>query len=103
MEEKPADYVFGDFHFYLTCSRSPEQYDVFHKSADHLPQQVGYVRLRIGKLYCTYPDAGGRIIYHHDFGSYYGAFPTEELRQFHLEIIATKLKDFIEGVSYEYS
>lgn len=102
-ENDPADYVFDDFYFYLTCGGYPEQYDVFHKPLGYLPKQVGYVRLRGGNLYCTHPDVGGRVIYHHDFGGYHGAFPSEELRQFHLETIATKLKQFLEGVSYEYS
>lgn len=75
--------------FIETSSCWPEQYDV--KDLDG--NQVGYVRLRHGVLYCKFPCAGGEIIYDCGFGNdYQGCFENDEQRHIHLEIIANKLK-----------
>lgn len=70
--------------FHETCSACPEQYDVYIEGI-----QVGYVRLRWGRLRCDTPDVGGREVYEHfwDEGSL-GCFPNDEERDFHLEQIA---------------
>ena len=41
-----------------TCFACPEQYDVYLDG-----KQIGYLRLRHGCFYATYPDVGGKIVY----------------------------------------
>lgn len=75
----------GDLLFVRTCSACPEQYDVYDPN-DHL---VGYVRLRWGSLYCSYPDVDGEIIYEAAVGDgWTGCFQSEEQRHEHLRNIA---------------
>lgn len=78
-----------NFEFYETCGACPEQYDVFLEG-----KQVGYVRLRWARLRCDYPDVGGETIYVHEWSGkaamdgYRGQFPSEEQRNYHLDLIA---------------
>lgn len=103
-KENKADFVFHDLEFIGTCSACPEQYDVVIRSHEGDRYQVGYVRLRYGKLYCAFPDVGGNIVYRHNYNdNYLGVFPSPEQRMFHLEAIALKLKQTLDGISYEYS
>lgn len=64
-----------------TCEASPEQYDVL----DGNNQEVGYMRLRWGYFRVQCP-LGGRVVYSSGVGdAYCGLFPTEELRQLHIQ------------------
>lgn len=73
-----------NFEFIETCGACPEQYDVFLEG-----KQVGYVRLRWGRLRCDYPDVGGETIYSYYWeDAWLGEFPNDEEREFHLEKIA---------------
>ena len=73
--------------FNKTCSACPEQYDV-----DYNGKQVGYIRLRWGRLAVKYPDVGGEIIYEASIGDgLTGEFESEEQRQYHLANIADKI------------
>ena len=42
----------------LTCGACPEQYDVFLGKV-----KIGYLRLRHGRFYASYPDCGGEVVY----------------------------------------
>ena len=82
-----------DLLFIRTCSACPEQYDVY----DPNNRLVGYVRLRWGLLYCSYPDVDGEIIYEAEVGDgWTGSFQSDEQRYEHLrniaECILNKLK-----------
>lgn len=73
--------------FCQTCYACPEQYDVFYNES-----QVGYIRLRWGRLTVEYPDVGGELIYETPIGrEWCGEFESEEQRQYHLNIIADKI------------
>ena len=75
-------------NFKMTCSASPEQYDVYDSSG----KQVGYVRLRWGGLSCTYPDVCGEEIYYANVGSdYCGVFENNNQRMMYLNKIADKI------------
>lgn len=74
--------------FLQTSLACPEQYDVEDSSGN----QVGYVRLRYGRLKCQYPYVGGEIIYKYDFNDeWLGSFESNEDRMKHLEAIADKI------------
>ena len=78
-----------NFEFSGTCLACPEQYDVYLEG-----KQVGYVRLRWGRLYCAYPDVGGEIIYEYNYpedSSFKGCFDSDDERKYHLELIAQAL------------
>jgi hypothetical protein len=63
----------------MTCSACPEQYDVTLDGA-----QLGYLRLRSGHFYASYPDVCGQIVYEHQFDdSLMGCFSPDE-RKIHL-------------------
>lgn len=65
-------YIHG-YKLQLTCFACPEQYDVY----DPEDNQVGYIRLRHGRLRVHYPDYGGKIVYDIDtIGD--GVFSKEE-------------------------
>lgn len=71
---------FNGLRFELTCGACPEQYGVYKGEV-----QVGYVRLRHGRLRCDYPEHGGETIYIHDFDDgLKGCFDSDEERDFHL-------------------
>ena len=42
----------------MTCGACPEQYDVFKDD-----KQVGYLRLRHGYFYASYPDCSNEVVY----------------------------------------
>ena len=71
--------------FEQTCFACPEQYDVFLEN-----EQIGYVRLRGGRLRASYPDVGGATVYSAVIGvdGLRGKFTSETERQFHLTKIA---------------
>ena len=79
--------------FIQTCGACPEQYDV----KDSEGNQIGYVRLRFGGLYCQYPNVGGETIYSADIGDgWTGCFKNDKQRKFHLNRIADKLLEQLE-------
>ena len=78
--------------FIETCSACPEQYDV-----DYDGKQVGYIRLRYGRLTVEYPDVGGEVIYEASIGDdWTGNFESEEQRQYHLNSIADTILEKLE-------
>lgn len=89
-----ANYTFNNIDFICTCCACPEQYDCIF-DYNNKSYQVGYVRLRYGKLTCSFPDVGNKTIYEHIFEDepYLGVFPSEEERSKHLEIISELLTD----------
>lgn len=82
--------------FKLTCYACPEQYDVFKDN-----KQVGYVRLRWGRLRAEYPDVCGEEVYSAEIGdgAWTGAFLNEDERTFHLTKIAKNLKTKMEATA----
>lgn len=75
MEHLDERFVEG-LRFVLTCVACPEQYDVYDGE-----EQVGYVRLRSGKLRVDVPDCGGdTVLVNGDQTVGDGDFETEELR-----------------------
>jgi hypothetical protein len=87
-----TDYNILGLFFQLTCYACPEQYDVYFED-----KQVGYVRLRGNRLYCTCPDVMGKQVYHVNFSDdsdiYKGEFDTEEERIYHLTEIAKAINN----------
>ena len=82
-------------NFVKTCPACPEQYDVF----DSTGKQVGYVRLRWGRLRCDYPKAGAETIYLSPVTSntrFIGHFDSEEQRQYYLNLVANSILTYIE-------
>ena len=80
-------------NFVCTCSICPEQYEVFDCSG-----MVGYVRLRWGELTCDYPDIDGETVYHANIGNEWtGYFLTDDERMEHLQNIADKILEKLEG------
>lgn len=55
-------YLISGIKFKLTCLGCPEQYDCYVDGSDD--NLVGYVRLRWGRLTCTFPDVEGEDIFH---------------------------------------
>ena len=77
-----------EIEFRMTCSGCPEQYDVFDEDGN----QIAYVRLRWGTLYCECPDCGGDTVYETYFNDgYKGRFDSEEERQFYLSRIRDEI------------
>ena len=99
------DYTIGDFGFVGTCGSHPCQYDVVYLQKDQPPWQVGYVRLRGGKLKAYFPDVGGHMVYYYDYDDckFRGDFIDEEDRIDHLELIAVVLQKKLDAISYGYS
>ena len=60
----PVFHVKG-LNFVQTLYSCPEQYDVFDVDGEY---QVGYIRLRWGKLSVSYPCVGGKVIFEVDYG-----------------------------------
>lgn len=48
----------NNIEFMLTCYSHPEQYDLFADGE----RQVGYVRIRHGKITVECPDVGGSLV-----------------------------------------
>jgi hypothetical protein len=94
-EHNKPDYVFHGLSFIATCGSHPEQYDVVNSGMF----QVGYVRLRGGRLRVYFPDVGGELIYQHFFEeNYKGCFDDEAERVQYLEDIAFMLDRKIQEV-----
>lgn len=78
--------------FERTCTACPEQYDVFLDD-----RQVGYVRLRYGKLTVDYPDCLKERIYSTNIGGEWtGEFQSDEQRLYYLGKIAGIIYDRME-------
>ena len=85
--------IIKGLNFINTCKRWPEQYDV----KDENGNQVAYVRLRFGILYCKVPGIGGKEIYTKYFDNdMIGFFVKDEEREFFLNEIADKILEGIE-------
>ena len=54
----PNSTEINGYDLVLTCSIWPEQYDVLKEG-----EQVGYLRLRSGYFYASYPDCSDDIVY----------------------------------------
>lgn len=95
----------GNFGFIQTCNSRPCQFDVVYLQEDQEPWQVGYVRLRGGRLRCDFPDVGGETIYCYNYGDdkYRGDFIDETDRMYHLNLIAYAIKKKLDAISYGYS
>lgn len=99
-----VNYTIQGLGFVGTCGSFPEQYDVVYFS-EGKPYQVGYVRLRGGRLYCTFPDVLSETIYYYDYNDdkYRGEFIDEVDRSYHLNLIAYAIHRKLESLSYGYS
>lgn len=85
--------IIEDLNFICTCDACPEQYDV--KDLDG--NQVAYVRLRWGYLYCACPDCGCEKVYETDIGDgLTGCFEDEEQRKYHLNEIANAIHSHLQ-------
>jgi hypothetical protein len=84
MENISGELTINNLRFVMTCTACPEQYDVFDSSG----KQVGYVRLRHGKLRCDYPVCGDEVIYEAEPKGN-GGFDSDDERIFHLGKIAS--------------
>ena len=79
------------FELEQTSQACPEQYNVFRGE-----RLVGYIRLRNGYLYLSYPDAYGETIYEHVFeDKLKGSFDSDEERNHYLVESLTVLKNTI--------
>lgn len=103
-------FTIQNLEFVGTCASHPEQYDVLYCQDDAATQtshayQVGYVRLRGGRLRCTFPDVGGETLYYYDYNDdkYRGEFIDEADRMYHLNLIAYAIKQKLDAISYGYS
>ena len=77
-----------EIEFRMTCSACPEQYDVFDEDGN----EIAYVRLRWGFLYCDCSDCGGDTVYEFRFpDEYKGQFASEEERMLHLSRIRDEI------------
>lgn len=67
----------------------PEEYDVYTEEGS----QVGYIRLRWGRLTLEFPKAGGDLIYEYNFDDgMKGGFDSQEERDRHLREILDVIK-----------
>ena len=73
----------------MTCTAFPEQYDVFDKNYN----QVGYIRLRNGWLYCSIPDCSDDIIYEAYPNGADGCFVSDKQRSHYLKVITNLLNN----------
>lgn len=69
-----------------TCSRAPEQYDVYKGKI-----QIGYLRLRHGLFRADYPECGGKTVYK-ALPTGDGAFEDHERDKYLSEAVAALLK-----------
>jgi len=94
-EYNPPDYIFNNLEFVGTCGSCPEQYDVV-LAKDGKRYQVGYVRLRWGRVRAYCPDVYGDRVYSHIFvdDGLKGGFDDEIERLEHLEKIAASIQDW---------
>lgn len=79
-----------ELEFRMTCAGYPEQYDVLDEEGN----EVAYVRLRHGTLYCECP-CGGETVFEALFDNgYKGMFESEEERMSYLEQIRDAIVGF---------
>ena len=80
----------GTIHFKQTCQACPEQYDVFyhHTAGDVI--EIGYVRLRHGKLTLS-KEPLGEVFYTQDFNTIDGCFDNEQQRWQYFTIMSEVL------------
>lgn len=100
------DFIINGLKFIGTCGACPEQYDVVYDGLDGITYIVGYVRLRYGYLYCSFPDVGGKKIYEYTFkenSGWLGTFPTNISRIEHLTKISSAIIKTLEDLSHGYS
>jgi len=90
-ENNPPDYVIGNLEFIGTCGSCPEQYDVV-LAKDGKRYQVGYVRLRWGRVRADCPDCGSEEVYSYSWDDgWKGCFDDEDERVYHLKEIAARI------------
>ena len=82
--------IIEGFELRETCMACPEQYDV----RDDAGNQVGYLRLRFGRFYAAYPDAGGEIVFEKIWrgDDYKGCFDSDEERGLYLTLAVRSLR-----------
>jgi len=101
-ENNAPGYVFDNLSFLCTCGACPEQYDVVLLKDDQR-FQVGYVRLRHGRLRAECPDVYGKEVYPCSFDDdWKGCFDDEEERLEYLEKAAEAIQGWLKGGDYEY-
>jgi hypothetical protein len=66
----------GDLLFLMTDNEHVEQYQVL----DHLGRKAGYVQILKGELSCSYPSAGGTVIYKQKIATTTNRFDDEAQR-----------------------
>ena len=87
-ESENQEFKIGSVLFVQTCYACPEQYDVYIKK-----EQVGYIRLRHGRLSARYPDVAGDEVYSHSYDDkWQGCFDFPEDRMKHLKNIGSILE-----------
>ena len=80
------------FYFLNTCYTCPEQYAVYRANGE----ECGYVRLRWGTLYASYPGVDGGIIYEATFKDRFkGEFEDDTERDHYLKEIAISFQNKI--------
>ena len=79
-----------EIEFCMTCSGCPEQYDVFDDDGN----EIAYVRLRWGLLYCECPFDGDTVYEVRFPDEYKGTFASEEERMFHLSRIRDAISKY---------
>ena len=89
----------GGLQFYITCEASPEQYDVYEPTPGGDYRQVGYVRLRYGRLTVDCPecerDSDQVLRAYFDIDKEHsGSFSTDSSRAFWLALAAERIKAF---------
>jgi len=95
-ESNPPDYIFDNLEFVCTCGDCPEQYDVVLLK-DGKRYQVGYVRLRGGRLRVDCPEVGVEEVYSCSFeDGWKGCFDDEDERLYHLEKAAGAIQEWLD-------
>lgn len=90
--EDYEDFESDGLKFVCTCFACPEQYDVYDIKTK---EQVGYVRLRWGRLRVDCPDVGGYTVYEYSFpDGLQGCFDSYEQRTEHLTKIAKVINEY---------
>ena len=84
-----------DFELVLTCTATPEQYDLHDGSGE----TVAYFRLRWGWFVVTVPDVGGQVVYrrHWEDEPYKGEFADDDERARELQAAIDAVVEWIEA------
>ena len=89
IEENMNDRIIDEFELKCTCYAYPEQYDVFKEK-----EQIGYIRIRYGKLSCRIPDHNGKSVYNFVFNDIWkGEFYDEKERKLYLNECVDAIKN----------